>query len=95
MPDDETEVFPTPVGVIRVITSSSTNPRTFPSVPVQPIFSPVPEHKAEYPMFEHLARYPHVLPIYRYDTPENLIADLPDKIIRPAEDKVKEIRPHL
>jgi hypothetical protein len=43
-------------------------------------------------MFEHFTRFPWVLPVHRYDTPEQLIADLGERIIHPAEIKVQELR---
>jgi hypothetical protein len=63
------------------------------SVPVQGIFCPTETHKEPYPMYEHLRRLPHVLPIYRYETADDLMASLEEKVIRPAEDKVKAVRP--
>ena len=63
------------------------------SVPVQAIFTSTDPHPQPYPMYEHIRRYPHVLPIYRYDTPEQLMDTLADKVIKPAEAKVIEMRP--
>ena len=67
--------------------------RDLPSVPVQAIFTPVPEHEWEYPMFEHLSRYAHVLPIHEYEDLDDLIASLPEKVIGPAEAKAEEMKP--
>jgi uncharacterized protein YjbI with pentapeptide repeats len=53
-----------------------------PSVPVQPLLL---EGSAEYSMFEHFRRYPWVLDIYKYPSPERLIADLGERVIDPAE----------
>lgn len=64
-----------------------------PSVPIQPLFHPTPEHLHPYPMFEHLLRYPHVLSIYHYDNQETLMAALTEKVIDPAEAKAKEMMP--
>ena len=55
-----------------------------PSVPVQPLLL---EASAEYSMFEHFRRYPWVLETYIYPSSERLIADLGDKVIRPAEER--------
>jgi len=42
-------------------------------------------------MFEHYARYPWVLPLYRYGTPDQLIAALGEQVIEPAERKALEM----
>ncbi len=60
-----------------------------PSVPVQPLLL---NGSDEYGMFEHFRRYPWVLPIHRYETLDQLIADLGERVIRPAEIKVVELR---
>lgn len=61
-----------------------------PSVAVQPI---VNKGHQPYAMFEHLQRYSWVLPVYEYETQEQLIAELTEKIINPVEAKVLEIHP--
>ena len=53
-----------------------------PSVPVQPLLV---EGSAEYGMFEHFKRYPWVLKTHTYPSSEQLIADLGEYVIRPAE----------
>ena len=60
-----------------------------PSVPVQPLLL---RESSEYGMFEHYARYPWVLPLYRYETPDQLIAALGEQVIEPAERKALEMR---
>lgn len=101
---DLTETIMTLAGMARFVIADLSDPHSIPhelmtfgekflSVPIQAIFCPVPEHKWEYPMFEHLARYPHVLPIYRYDTQEQLMANLNEKVIDPAEAKVEAMKP--
>jgi hypothetical protein len=60
-----------------------------PSVPVQPLLL---AGSGEYGMFEHFRRYPWVLPVHVYASPERLIADLGDRVIAPAEVKVRELR---
>jgi hypothetical protein len=60
-----------------------------PSVPVQPLLL---NGSGEYGMFEHFRRYPWVLPLHLYDTLDQLIADLGEQVIRPAEDKVLKLR---
>jgi hypothetical protein len=59
-----------------------------PSVPVQPLLL---RESSEYGMFEHYARYPWVLPLYRYETPDQLIAALGEQVIEPAERKALEL----
>ncbi len=60
-----------------------------PSVAVQPVLL---EGSGEYGMFEHFTRYPWVLETYRYPSPERLIAELGERVIRPAEAKVLKLR---
>jgi uncharacterized protein YjbI with pentapeptide repeats len=60
-----------------------------PSVPVQPLLL---RESSEYGMFEHYARYPWVLPLHRYETPDQLIAALGEHVIEPAERKALELR---
>jgi uncharacterized protein YjbI with pentapeptide repeats len=59
-----------------------------PSVPVQPLLQ---ISAGEYGMFEHFKRYPWVLETYQYESLEEVIAALPDKVIAPAELKAKEL----
>src|SRR5262249_47293883 len=59
-------------------------------VPVQPILL---SGKSEFAMFSDLRRRHHwVLPTHHYDTPDQLIADLDTRVIRPAETKVLEVQ---
>jgi len=53
-----------------------------PSVPVQPL---VLTSDAEYGMFEHFKRFPWVLPVVTYDSQDDLISTLEQKVISPAE----------
>jgi len=50
------------------------------------------EDKQEFAMFDDLQAYPWVLPAYRYQTPDTLLANLNERVIAPAEEKVKELR---
>jgi uncharacterized protein YjbI with pentapeptide repeats len=59
-----------------------------PSVPVQPLLH---ASASEYGMFEHFKQYPWVLETYRYESLEEVIASLPEKVIAPAEVKAKEL----
>jgi hypothetical protein len=60
-----------------------------PSVPIQPLLQ---EGAGEYGMFEHFRRYPWVLKEHVYASPQRLIADLGERVIAPAEAKVRELR---
>ncbi len=59
-----------------------------PSVPVQPLLL---EGTGEYGMFEHFRRYPWVLETYVYASPEELITNLGERVIGPAEAKALEL----
>jgi uncharacterized protein YjbI with pentapeptide repeats len=59
-----------------------------PSVPVQPLIA---TSDYEYALFEHIRRYPWVLDTYQYDSPENLLDSLKERVIDPAESKAKEL----
>ena len=59
-----------------------------PSVPVQPLLQASAD---KYGMFEHFKRYPWVLETYRYESLEDVIAALTEKVIGPAELKAKEL----
>lgn len=60
-----------------------------PSVPIQPILLSSEE---EYGMFEHFKRYPWVLKTYLYRDAQELVRELEDKVIIPAEKKVHDLR---
>jgi hypothetical protein len=55
-----------------------------PSVPVQPIILAMQEEPG---MFDFYRPYPWFLPVLRYASQEQLIADFGEKVIRPAEAK--------
>lgn len=59
-----------------------------PSLPVLPI---ILQNQQEYAMFEHFRAYPWVLPLYAYETPESMLAELVERVIEPAERKVGEL----
>jgi uncharacterized protein YjbI with pentapeptide repeats len=63
-----------------------------PSVPVQPIIIASQEEPG---MFDFFHRYPWVLETHRYASPEQLMADLGDRVIGPAEAKARELRASL
>ena len=60
-----------------------------PSVAVQPL---ILGSQVEPGMFDFFHRYPWVLKTHRYDTSEQLLAELSERIIGPAEIKVLELR---
>jgi hypothetical protein len=62
---------------------------SLPSVPVQPLL--LASH-GEYGMFDHFKRYPWVLPVTVYSDQEELLDILEQKVLTPAEAKVREIR---
>jgi hypothetical protein len=63
-----------------------------PSVPVQPIILATQEEPG---MFDHYRNMSWFLPVHRYVSQEQLLADLGEKVIRPAELKVLELRPTI
>lgn len=98
-----TETVITLAGMSRFVIADLSDPNSIPyelmsfvrelrAVPVQSIFSPVPEHKNEFSMFKDLLDLNHVLPIVKYESQEHLISILHEKIIRPAEEKANEIQ---
>jgi uncharacterized protein YjbI with pentapeptide repeats len=60
-----------------------------PHLPVVPI---IQKRHQVYSMFEHFRLYPSLLPIYKYESLEQLIENLEDEVIAPAEQKVAELR---
>ena len=60
-----------------------------PSVPVQPIILATQEEPG---MFDFYRNRPSFLNVHRYASQEQLIADLGEKVIRPAELKVLDLR---
>jgi Pentapeptide repeats (8 copies) len=61
----------------------------FTSLPIQLILL---RGHAEFVSLSHLMKFPWVSPIFEYDDLKHLLADLGDKVIRPAEQKVLELR---
>jgi hypothetical protein len=60
-----------------------------PSLPVKPIILATQEEPG---MFDFYRNFRSFLPVHRYAVQEQLLADLGDKVIRPAELKVLELR---
>ena len=59
------------------------------TVPIQPLLQASAD---EYEMFTHWKKFSWVLPVYRYRDLDDLLASLPEKVIAPAEAKVKELQ---
>jgi hypothetical protein len=60
-----------------------------PSVPVQSIILAKQEEPG---MFDFFRRYPWFLPVHRYETSPQLLADLDERVIAPAEAEVVRLR---
>jgi hypothetical protein len=60
-----------------------------PSVPVQPLLLTAQEEPG---MLDFLRSFQSVLNTYSYASPQQLIADLGERVIRPAEERVRELR---
>jgi len=60
-----------------------------PSVPVQPIIISAQEEPG---MFDHYRNFRSFLPLHRYHTPAQLLTELSDRVIKPSEAKVEELR---
>src|SRR5262249_50900081 len=79
---DLTDVSSIPYELAAVVPTAAT--------PVQPILL---SGGSEFAMFQDLRRRYHwVLTTHRYDSQEQLIADLGEKVIRPAELKVLDLQ---
>ena len=63
-----------------------------PSVPVKPLLI---SSQKEYGMFESFRCYPWVLETYYYDSIEEILASIKEKIINPAEEKARELSPTI
>jgi hypothetical protein len=94
---DLTETISTLAHMARFIIADLTEPSSLPkeleaivptlAVPVQPVMEGVAR---PYAMFPDYWKYSWVLKVYRYESQEGLIAALEDKVIAPAEVKVRE-----
>jgi len=82
----------------RFIIADLTDPSSIPkeleaivptlAVPVQPLLEGA---SRPYAMFKDYWKYEWVLPVYRYEGLELLLATLADKVIAPAEGKVRAL----
>lgn len=97
---DLTETIVTLAHLSRFVIADITDAKSIPqelqaivpnllSVPIQPIILAA---QREYAMFDHFRRYPSVLPLHEYASQDQLIVELPEKVIEPAERKVIELR---
>ena len=97
---DLTATVSTLAHLVRFIIADLTDPSSIPyelatvvpttPVPVQPILL---SGSSEFAMFQDLQRRYHwVLTTHRYDSQMQLIADLDEKVIAPAEAKAKNLR---
>jgi hypothetical protein len=83
----------------RFIIADLTDPSSIPkeleaivphlAVPVQPLLE---GSSRPYAMFKDYWKYDWVLPVYRYEGLEPLLATLVEKVIAPAEGKVKALQ---
>ena len=93
---DTTETVSLLARMARFIIADLTDPSSIPkeleaivpalAVPVQPLLE---GSSRPYAMFKDYWKYEWVLPVYRYEGLEPLLATLAEKVIAPAEDKVK------
>jgi hypothetical protein len=95
---DFTETISTLAHMARFIIADLTEPSSLPkeleaivptlAVPVQPVLEGITR---PYSMFQDYWKYHWVLKVHRYEDLEGLIASLGDRVISPAEIKVKEL----
>jgi hypothetical protein len=95
---DVTETVSLLARMARFIVADLTDPSSIPkeleaivpglAVPVQPLLEGA---SRPYSMFRDYWKYDWVLPVYRYEGLEPLLATLPEKVIAPAEGKVKAL----
>jgi hypothetical protein len=93
-----TETVRTLAHLARFIIADLTDPSSIPqelqaiiptlAIPVQPILL---KGKKMYAMFSDLKRYHWVLPTYIYENKIGLLSSLEENIIKPAEQKAKEL----
>ena len=95
---DTTETVTLLARMTRFIIADLTDPSSIPkeleaivpmvAVPIQPLIHGV---SRSFSMFSDYWKYDWVLKLYQYDTLEGLIANIEQKVIAPAEAKVREL----
>jgi hypothetical protein len=95
---DITETITLLARMARFIIADLTDPSSIPkeleaivpglAVPVQPLLEGA---SRPYPMFRDYWKYDWVLPVYRYEGLEKLLAALAERVIAPAEEKLKAL----
>lgn len=99
---DITETVSTLAHMARFVIADITEPKSIPQelhiivphLPSVPILPLLQASDYEYSMFEHFLRYPWVLPVYRYHDVDELLKSILERVIVPAEQKVKELAKH-
>jgi hypothetical protein len=96
---DTTETISLLARMARFIIADLTDPSSIPkeleaivphlAVPIQPLLE---ASSRPYSMFKDYWKYDWVLPIYRYEGVEPLLATLAEKVIAPAEENVKALQ---
>src|SRR5262249_2504866 len=96
---DITETVSLLARMARFIIADLTDPSSIPkaleaiiptlAVPVQPLLEGA---SGPFAMFKDYWKYDWVLPVYRYREPEQLLATLAEKVIVPAEGKVRALQ---
>jgi hypothetical protein len=96
---DITETISTLAHLARFVIADITEPKSIPqelshiipflpSVPIVPLLQ---VSEREYGMYEHFISYPWVQPIYHYRDLDELLYSIQERIIDPAEKKVREL----
>ncbi len=95
---DLTETVGTLAHMARFIVADITDPKSIPQelttiipdLPSVPIQTVILSSQPEYGMYEHWKRYPWVLPLFRYNNVQHLLASIDESVIRPAEERQRQ-----